>query len=63
MSDKPTKPPAAPVGAPRKLKGGRRVNVYLDDASIAEAERLGAGIVSEGIRIALQRTAAAEPAL
>lgn len=45
--------PTGLVGAPAKLDGGRRVNVYLDASSIAAAERIGEGNVSEGIRRAL----------
>lgn len=47
--------PGNPVGAPRQLDGGKRVNVYLDAASLARAAELGDGNVSEGIRIALLR--------
>lgn len=43
------------AGAPTKLDGGKRVNVYLDAETLAEAERIGNGNVSEGIRIALKR--------
>lgn len=39
--------------AARKLEGGKRINVYLDDASLARAAELGNGNVSEGIRRAL----------
>lgn len=46
--------------AAKKLEGGKRVNVYLDDASLARAAELGDGNVSEGIRIALARTAATD---
>lgn len=55
-ANKTTKPAPepAPVGAPRQLEGGRAVNVYLDAASITKAERLGDGVISKGIRIALQ---------
>lgn len=41
-------------GRPAEMKGGKRVNVYLDDASLARAAKLGDGNVSEGIRRALQ---------
>lgn len=41
--------------AAKKLDGGKRVNVYLDDASLDRAARLGGGNVSEGIRIALEQ--------
>jgi hypothetical protein len=40
-------------GRPPELDGGKRVNVYLDSASLAKAAELGDGNVSEGIRIAL----------
>jgi hypothetical protein len=43
------------AGRPSKMEGGKRVNVYLDAASLRRAEALGKGNVSEGIRIALQR--------
>ena len=42
-----------PVGRPSEMKSGKRVNVYLDAASLARAADLGAGNVSEGIRLAL----------
>lgn len=42
-----------PVGRPANI-GGKRVQVYLDEASLAKAARLGNGNVSEGIRKALQ---------
>lgn len=45
-----------PVGAPRKLDGGKRRNIYLDDASIAEALALSP-VLSEGVRIALAASA------
>lgn len=45
------------AGRPPELDGGRRVNVYLDAASIATASRLGQGNVSDGIRIALAKAA------
>ena len=46
-----------PAGIPnaQKLAGGKRVNVYLDTASLSVAEALGNGNVSAGIRIALNR--------
>lgn len=44
---------AALAPAAKKLDGGKRVNVYLDDASLEKAAALGGGNVSEGIRIAL----------
>ena len=42
-------------GRPATLTGGKRVNVYLDDASIDAAAKLGDGNVSEGIRVALKK--------
>ncbi|MDQ1817250.1 hypothetical protein RBA41_28490 [Massilia sp. CCM 9210] len=44
-------------GAPPKMTGGQRKQVFLDDASVEEAKRLGKGEVSAGIRIALKHTA------
>ena len=44
-----------PVGPPRKIVSGRRVNVYLDAASLEKAAALGGGNVSEGIRKALDK--------
>ena len=41
-----------PAGRPPEI-GGKRVNVYLDAASLEYAARLGNGNVSEGIRKAL----------
>jgi len=43
-------------GRPRTLDGGRRVAVYLDGPSIAEAQRQGGGEISAGIRHALLLT-------
>lgn len=43
------------LGRPRILSGGKRVNVYLDAATLERAANLGSGNVSEGIRIALER--------
>lgn len=40
-------------GRPAEVKGGKRVNVYLDAASLTRAAELGGGNVSEGIRLAL----------
>ncbi len=40
-------------GRPAEMAGGRRVNVYLDSASLTRAAELGDGNVSEGIRRAL----------
>ena len=44
---------AALLGRPALMDGGRRVNVYLDAASLERAAKLGHGNVSEGIRRAL----------
>jgi hypothetical protein len=38
-------------GAPRRLHEGRRVNVFLDAATVARAMKAGNGNLSEGIRI------------
>ena len=43
------------IGKPATLTGGKRVNVYLDDASLDAAAKLGDGNVSEGIRAALKK--------
>lgn len=43
-----------PVGRPAAV-GGKRVQVYLDDDSLAVAAKLGAGNVSDGIRKALKQ--------
>lgn len=43
-------------GRPIEVQNGRRVNVYLDEKSIAIAEKIGDGNVSEGIRKSLQKT-------
>ena len=50
---KQTKPKAS-QGRPPSLSGGKRVNVYLDAASLKTADKLGGGNVSEGIRMALK---------
>lgn len=42
-------------GRPPELEDGGRVNIYLDGPSKAIAKKLGAGNVSEGIRIALAK--------
>lgn len=42
-------------GRPEVLQGGKRRNVYLDDASWGKAVLLGNGNASDGIRIALAR--------
>ena len=42
------------AGRPTEMTGGRRVQVYLDDASIEAATKLGDGNLSAGIRAALK---------
>lgn len=42
-------------GRPVEMQGGKRRNVYLDDASWAKALELGNGNASDGIRMALAR--------
>ena len=42
-------------GRPEEMQGGKRRNVYLDDASWAAAVALGKGNASDGIRMALAR--------
>lgn len=44
------------IGRPAEMAGGKPVKVYLDTESIATAQRLGNGNVSEGIRKALKAT-------
>lgn len=41
-------------GRPTEMSGGKKVNTYLDADSIAIAQQLGNGNVSEGIRKALK---------
>jgi hypothetical protein len=38
------------------MSGGKRLNVYLDDASLRKAEALGEGNISLGIRKALMQS-------
>ena len=45
-----------PVGRPSEIEDGKRVNVYLDAASIAIAKKLGNGNVSKGIRNLIQNS-------
>lgn len=45
--------PSRRVGRPRLMEGGKRINIYLDSASLETAAKLGGGNVSEGIRLAL----------
>ncbi len=49
-------PPRRAAGRPAELRGGKRVNVYLDRESLDAAAQLGAGNVSAGIRRALRRS-------
>ena len=42
------------AGRPTEMDGGKRVQVYLDAASLNRAAELGGGNVSEGIRISLK---------
>ena len=41
------------TGRPEEMDGGKRVNVYLDAASLERARDIGNGNISEGIRLAL----------
>lgn len=43
-------------GRPAYLKKGKRVNVYLDEESIAKAKKLGKGNLSEGVRKAIKES-------
>lgn len=45
------------AGRPSELKGGKRVQVYLDAESLSIADEIGNGNVSEGIRKALLKAA------
>ena len=45
----------AKPGRPEEMQGGKRRNVYLDDASWSRAVELGNGNASDGIRMALAR--------
>ena len=47
--------PRKTAGRPAKMEGGRRVNLYLDFASVEKATQLGNGNISEGIRFALEQ--------
>lgn len=47
--------PSGRVGRPNEMEGGKRVQVYLDAESLAIANKLGSGNVSEGIRKALKQ--------
>jgi hypothetical protein len=50
------------AGRPKEIDAGRRVNIWLDQASVDRAEALGNGNVSAGIRAALTETAKGEKA-
>ena len=43
------------VGKPRQMIGGKRRNIYIDEASWQKAKELGNGKSSEGIRKALKK--------
>jgi hypothetical protein len=45
-------------GRKSEMDGGKRVNVYLSEESIARAKEIGGGNVSEGIRMALLKASA-----
>lgn len=45
-----------PKGRPQEMQGGKRRNVYIDDASWAKAVELGNGNASYGIRVALAKS-------
>lgn len=47
------KPPEPRLGRPPEIESGRRVNLWLDAASVERAEALGGGNVSAGVRKAL----------
>lgn len=53
-TDKPAKKPPGRPPSPTG-RNGRNVNVYLGKAALDAASRLGAGNVSAGIRLALER--------
>lgn len=53
MSEKPKRP----AHRPQEMKGGKRRNIYIDNASWEIAQKLGGGKASEGIRLALQMAA------
>lgn len=44
-----------PKGRPQEMQGGKRRNVYIDNASWAKAVELGSGNASDGIRVALAK--------
>ncbi|WP_434627071.1 hypothetical protein [Chromobacterium sp. CV08] len=51
---------ASNAGAPPRMEGGARHNVYLDAESIDIAQALGDGNISRGIRLALRARADAD---
>ena len=43
------------IGRPRKMREGKRVNVYLGIATLERARKIGRGNLSEGLRLAVER--------
>lgn len=43
------------VGRPKVIENGRTVRVLLDEKSIEKAKSIGAGSISAGIRISLNK--------
>lgn len=43
-----------PVGRPKYLNNGRKIQVYLDEESLASATRIGGGNISAGVRAAIK---------
>jgi hypothetical protein len=41
-------------GRPPKMQGGRRINLWLDAATIKRAQEIGDGSISEGLRKAVR---------
>lgn len=39
------------LGRPKEIKDGRKINLYLDSATIDHLKQVGSGAVSRGIRI------------
>jgi hypothetical protein len=46
-----------PKGFQKKMDEGKRINVYLDPATLEAARKIGNGNVSEGIREAIKKVA------
>ena len=46
------------IGRPPEMKNGQRVNLYLDVHTLKGAFKIGAGNVSLGIRLAVQKALA-----